>query len=157
MNAGSVITNEKTKQKIGHVFEDEKIMPRFSILNPRFTMTLPHYQMTAGIYDIFNHIFEQYFSDTDDNTSGTVSYLRSPEQNLRFGRKSGDFSFCIKFNSRYSQAFPAYIDSCILITVHLISAGAAIDTFFQFQFLFEFSAAAADFVRDCVDTKQSRS
>ena len=29
MNAGSVITNEKTKQKIGHVFEDEKIMPRF--------------------------------------------------------------------------------------------------------------------------------
>lgn len=56
MNAGSVITNEKTKQKIGHVFEDEKIMPRFSILNPRFTMTLPHYQMTAGIYDIFNHI-----------------------------------------------------------------------------------------------------
>ena len=73
MNAGSVITNEKTKQKIGHVFEDEKIMPRFSILNPRFTMTLPHYQMTAGIYDIFNHICEQYFSDTDDNTSDYIS------------------------------------------------------------------------------------
>ena len=73
MNAGSGITNEKTKQKIGHVFEDEKIMPRFSILNPRFTMTLPHYQMTAGIYDIFNHICEQYFSDTDDNTSDYIS------------------------------------------------------------------------------------
>ena len=73
MNAGSVITNEKTKQKIGHGFEDEKIMPRFSILNPRFTMTLPHYQMTAGIYDIFNHICEQYFSDTDDNTSDYIS------------------------------------------------------------------------------------
>ena len=73
MNAGSVITNEKTKQNIGHVFEDEKIMPRFSILNPRFTMTLPHYQMTAGIYDIFNHICEQYFSDTDDNTSDYIS------------------------------------------------------------------------------------
>ena len=78
--------------------------------------------------------------------SGTVSYLHSPEQNLRFfGGKSGNFSSCIKFNSRYSQAFPANIDSCILITVHLISTGAAIDTVFQFQFLFEFSAAAADF------------
>ena len=33
MNAGSVITNQDTKQKIGHVFADEKIMPRFSILN----------------------------------------------------------------------------------------------------------------------------
>ena len=36
-------------------------------------MTLPHYQMTAGIYDIFNHICEQYFSDTDDNTSDYIS------------------------------------------------------------------------------------
>ena len=69
MNAGSVITNTEKKMKIGHVFADEKIMPRFSILNPRYTLTLPHYQMVAGIYDIFNHICEQYFSGTDDNTS----------------------------------------------------------------------------------------
>ena len=69
MNAGSVITNEKTKQKIGHVFEDEKIMPRFSILNPRYTFTLPRYQMVAGFFDIMSHILEQYFSGTDDNTS----------------------------------------------------------------------------------------
>lgn len=73
MNAGSVITNQDTKQKTGHVFASEKIMPRFSILNPRFTMTLPHYQMVAGIYDIFNHICEQYFSGTDDNTSDYIS------------------------------------------------------------------------------------
>lgn len=69
MNAGSVITNTETKMKVGHVFADEKIMPRFSILNPHYTLTLPHYQMVAGIYDIFNHICEQYFSGTDDNTS----------------------------------------------------------------------------------------
>ena len=62
-----------------------------------------------------------------------------------FWGKSGNFSFCIKVNSRYSQAFPANIDSRILITVHLISTGATIHTVFQFQFLFEFSAAAADF------------
>ena len=40
MNAGSVITNHATKQKIGHVFADENVMPRFSILNPKFTYTL---------------------------------------------------------------------------------------------------------------------
>ena len=69
MNAGAVITNRKTKQKIGHVFEDEAVMPKFSILDPMYTLTLPHYQMVAGIYDIFNHICEQYFSGDDDNTS----------------------------------------------------------------------------------------
>ena len=73
MNAGCVITNQKTKQKIGHVFADEKIIPRFAILNPRYTMTLPHRQMAAGIYDIFNHICEQYFSGEDDNTSDYIS------------------------------------------------------------------------------------
>lgn len=73
MNAGCVITNQETKQKIGHVFADEKIIPRFAILNPRYTMTLPHRQMVAGIYDIFNHICEQYFSGEDDNTSDYVS------------------------------------------------------------------------------------
>ena len=73
MNAGCVITNQKTKQKIGHVFADEKIIPRFAILNPRYTMTLPHRQMVAGIYDIFNHICEQYFSGEDDNTSDYIS------------------------------------------------------------------------------------
>lgn len=73
MTAGSVITNHKEKLKIGHVFADEAIMPKFSILNPRFTMTLPHYQMVSGIYDIFNHICEQYFSGEDDNTSDYIS------------------------------------------------------------------------------------
>lgn len=73
MNAGAVITNSETKQKIGHVFADEKIIPRFSILNPKYTYTLPKYQMVAGIYDIFNHICEQYFSGEDDNTSDYIS------------------------------------------------------------------------------------
>ena len=73
MNAGAIITNHETKLKIGHVFTDEKIMPRFSILNPKYTLTLPHYQMVSGIYDIFNHICEQYFSGEDDNTSDYIS------------------------------------------------------------------------------------
>lgn len=69
MNAGSVITYPEKKLKIGHVFADKSVMPRFSIMNPVYTMTLPKYQMIAGIYDIFNHICEQYFSGEDDNTS----------------------------------------------------------------------------------------
>ena len=72
MNGGAVITNHESKLKIGHVFGEE-VMPKFSILNPRYTMTLPKYQMVAGIYDILNHICEQYFSGEDDNTSDYIS------------------------------------------------------------------------------------
>ncbi len=72
MNGGSVITNHEQKMKIGHVFGDN-VMPKFSILNPRYTFTVPKYQMTAGIYDIFNHICEQYFSGEDDNTSDYIA------------------------------------------------------------------------------------
>lgn len=71
MNGGSVITNRAKKLKIGRVFGDD-VFPRFSILDPVYTYTLPKYQMTAGIYDIFNHICEQYFSGEDDNTSDYV-------------------------------------------------------------------------------------
>ena len=72
MNGGAVITNHEQHLKIGHVFGDD-VMPNFSILNPRYTMTLPKYQMVAGIYDIMNHICEQYFSGEDDNTSDYIS------------------------------------------------------------------------------------
>ena len=59
--------------KIGKVFADENVMPKFSILDPTYTLTLPHYQMVSGIYDIFSHILEQYFSGTDDNTSDYIA------------------------------------------------------------------------------------
>lgn len=90
MNAGAVITNHKAKLKIGHVFADEQIMPRFSIMNPKYTLTLPHYQMAAGIYDIFNHICEQYFSGEDDNTSDYISegLMRSVIHSSRIANKN---------------------------------------------------------------------
>jgi len=72
MNGGTVITNESVKMKITHTF-GPSVMPRFSILNPRFTFTVPRRQMVAGIYDIFNHICEQYFSGEDDCTSDYIS------------------------------------------------------------------------------------
>lgn len=67
MNTGSVITDTATKQKIGRIF-DERLAPRFSILNPEYTMTLPEYQMKSGIFDTFSHLMEQYFSDTEVTT-----------------------------------------------------------------------------------------
>lgn len=72
MNGGAVITNREQKLKIGHVF-GANVMPKFAILNPKFTYTLPKRQMAAGVYDIFNHICEQYFSGEDDNTSDYIS------------------------------------------------------------------------------------
>ena len=69
MNRGSVITNRELGLKVGHVFTDERVSPRFAVLNPEFTYTVPRYQMVAGIFDIMSHITEQYFSGTDDNTS----------------------------------------------------------------------------------------
>ncbi|MCI1998008.1 MAG: iron-containing alcohol dehydrogenase [Olsenella sp.] len=72
MNAGSVITNHEEGLKIGHVF-GSNVIPRFAIVNPEVTFTVPDYQMRAGIYDAFNHICEQYFSGTDDNTSDYIS------------------------------------------------------------------------------------
>ena len=72
MNGGAVITHPEQKLKIGHVF-GENVFPKFAILNPVYTYTLPKYQMVAGIYDIFNHICEQYFSGDDDNTSDYIA------------------------------------------------------------------------------------
>ncbi|MBQ9383813.1 MAG: iron-containing alcohol dehydrogenase [Ruminiclostridium sp.] len=71
MNGGAVITNHKTKLKIGHVFGTE-VYPKFAVLDPVLTFTLPEYQMKAGFFDIMSHIMEQYFSGTDDNTSDYV-------------------------------------------------------------------------------------
>ena len=64
-------------------------MPRFAIMNPRYTMTLPHYQMVSGIYDIFNHICEQYFSGEDENTSDYIAegLMRSVIQASRIANK----------------------------------------------------------------------
>ena len=89
MNAGAVITDPDAKLKIGHVYGTE-VMPKFSILNPVFTYSLPKYQLAAGIYDIFNHICEQYFSGEDDNTSDYLAeaLMRSVVHSSRIAMKN---------------------------------------------------------------------
>jgi len=71
MNGGSVITNEEVTIKTGRVFP-ANVNPKFSILNPEFTYTVPKRQMISGIFDIFSHLMEQYFSGDDDNTTDYV-------------------------------------------------------------------------------------
>ncbi|MBQ9546012.1 MAG: iron-containing alcohol dehydrogenase [Bacteroidales bacterium] len=69
MNGGSVITNEEKMIKQGRVFPTDTFSPKFSILNPEFTYSVPSYQMVSGIFDIFSHLMEQYFSGDDDCVS----------------------------------------------------------------------------------------
>jgi hypothetical protein len=60
MNAGMVISNEETGEKLAT--GSMKLKPRFSILDPEYTFSVPKNQTAAGIADITSHIFEQYFS-----------------------------------------------------------------------------------------------
>ena len=60
-------------------------------------------------------------------------------------QRSGNFLFYIRHHSRYSNTFPAYIDCCVLIPVHSISARTLINAITQLQILFYVSTAAAGF------------
>lgn len=44
-------------------FEDDRIIPKFAIMNPAFTVGLPDYQTSCGVADILSHLLERYFSD----------------------------------------------------------------------------------------------
>lgn len=67
------------KWKLG--FEDNRIIPKFAIMNPAFTTGLPAYQTSCGIADILSHLLERYFSDvkhtdvTDYLIEGAVQAL----------------------------------------------------------------------------------
>lgn len=62
MNAGAVITNLETSEKLPTFHEE--MAPKFSILDPTYTFTVSREQTAAGTADIMSHIFEVYFSTT---------------------------------------------------------------------------------------------
>lgn len=62
MDAGAVISNMETNQKLGTGHPD--MAPKFSILDPTYTFSVPKNQTAAGTADIMSHIFEVYFSNT---------------------------------------------------------------------------------------------
>lgn len=88
MNTGSVITNDQLKIKAGRIF-DNRLAPKFSILNPEYTFTVPYYQMVSGIYDIMSHLMEQYFGGEDDCTSDYLNegLMRAIINNARIAIK----------------------------------------------------------------------
>lgn len=63
-SGNSVITNEKTHQKIS-VRYPFVLRPRFAIMNPELTYSLPWFQTACGIVDMMAHIYERYFSPTE--------------------------------------------------------------------------------------------
>lgn len=62
-------------------FEDDRIIPKFAIMNPEYTLGLPSYQTSCGVADILSHLLERYFSDvkhtdvTDYLIEGAVQAL----------------------------------------------------------------------------------
>ena len=62
MNAGSVITNLATEEKLS--WGSPAAFPKFSILNPAYTVTVPKNHTVYGIVDMMSHVFEQYFHNT---------------------------------------------------------------------------------------------
>lgn len=59
----SVITRTKDKLKRG--LRSDLNRPDFSILNPLLTQTLPPWQIACGAADILSHVFERYFTPTE--------------------------------------------------------------------------------------------
>lgn len=63
MNSTAVITNWEKKQKYTI---HNAVYPSFSILDPTATFTVPKNKTVYGIIDIATHVYEQYFSKTED-------------------------------------------------------------------------------------------
>jgi alcohol dehydrogenase YqhD (iron-dependent ADH family) len=64
MNAGAVISNEKTLEK-SYVFANP-LYAKVSILDPELTLTLPAYQTGCGAADAVSHVMELYLNGVDD-------------------------------------------------------------------------------------------
>nr|WP_300001964.1 iron-containing alcohol dehydrogenase [Tissierella sp.] len=63
-STGTVITKEEGlyKRSTG----GDIVRPIFAIMDPKYTLTLPDEQTFAGVMDILSHIFERYFTNTED-------------------------------------------------------------------------------------------
>lgn len=63
-SGASVVTQESTglKRDTG----SDMLRPRFSVLDPKLTCSLPAYQTACGAADIMAHVFERYFTNTQE-------------------------------------------------------------------------------------------
>ncbi|MFW5893448.1 MAG: iron-containing alcohol dehydrogenase [Bacillota bacterium] len=63
-SAATVITKADAQLKRGA--GGNAVRPKFAIINPELTYTLPMWQTAAGIVDMISHIFERYFTTSQD-------------------------------------------------------------------------------------------
>ena len=61
---GSVITNTEGNHKIA--LDDEHLRPTVAFMNPSLTLSLPKYLTACGVADMYAHVCERYFSDTNE-------------------------------------------------------------------------------------------
>lgn len=61
---GSVVTNYDERQKLA--VNHDLLRPVFAIMDPEYSMTLPKEQTFSGVMDILSHIFERYFTNTEN-------------------------------------------------------------------------------------------
>ncbi|HAH63854.1 MAG TPA: NADH-dependent alcohol dehydrogenase [Treponema sp.] len=64
MDAGGVISNPETKEKLGLIFPP--MQPKVSFLDPTNTYTVSAYQTACGAADMLSHIMEVYFNMNQD-------------------------------------------------------------------------------------------
>lgn len=64
MDAGGVISNPETKDKIGRMASP--LLPKVSFLDPSNTYTVSPYQTACGTADMMSHIMEVYFNMSQD-------------------------------------------------------------------------------------------
>ena len=64
MDAGGVISNPETKDKIGRMASP--LLPKVSFLEPSNTYTVSSYQTACGAADMMSHIIEVYFNMNQD-------------------------------------------------------------------------------------------
>lgn len=71
MDAGGVITNLATKEKLG--FGHPSVLPKTSILDPKNTFSVPKSQTAAGAADMMSHIIEVYFGHEHTEVPDRIS------------------------------------------------------------------------------------
>ena len=84
MNGNTVISNEATLEK--RATGNERLRPKFSVLDPSYTFTVDKWQSAAGVVDVMSHIFEQYFT----NDKGTF---------VQDAMAEGILKTCIRYGS----------------------------------------------------------
>lgn len=71
-SSASVISNDELEQK--RSLGSDQMRPKVAFMNPELTYSLPAWQTAAGITDMCAHIFERFFSDSENTiTSDNIS------------------------------------------------------------------------------------